>query len=513
MHNLTRAGVAMTSRLTQLSAATARRVWRLSWRLLALLAALCLTLTLGFTLYAVTELPTLQPWHKVRLHEEFTALHDSDLDFNGYLKLEDRLFDEMRAVQASWDQGNEELVYSRFNPASPLSRLAPGAPYNHSFRLTPAKPIGQALLIQGLTDSPYSMKTLADSLYARDFEVTVLRLPGHGTFPSMMTEMSLRDWTAAVRIAARDVATRTPANQPFYIGGYSTGGTLALQYTLDSLQNTELRRPDRVLLISPAITLVKLASISAFIDAFSIVPVPVLEKVRWQDIIPEYDPYKFNSFPINATRQVNRATKELQSSLARARDSGLIENMPPVVTWQSVVDSTVGPEGSANILYPSLKGAKNRLTLFDVNRHKALGSIQRPTARALIDRLMQNPRDYTLEIVGNCNANTLRACVLRLTPDNVKRTRETTLKWSDDVVSLTHVALPFPPNDPVYGYLPGSGKGGVPSIGSWLLRGESGATSVALGSLTRLRSNPFWALIDQEVGELVSTDTLATSRD
>jgi hypothetical protein len=53
----------------------------------------------------------------------------------------------------------------------------------------------------------------------------VLRLPGHGTLPSMMTQMHARDWVAAVRIAARDVASRTPPGQPFYIGGYSTGGT------------------------------------------------------------------------------------------------------------------------------------------------------------------------------------------------------------------------------------------------------------------------------------------------
>ena len=69
--------------------------------------------------------------------------------------------------------------------------------------------MGGALLVHGLTDSPYSMKALAESLQRRGFEVTVLRLPGHGTFPSMLTEMRYRDWVAAVRLAARDVAQRT----------------------------------------------------------------------------------------------------------------------------------------------------------------------------------------------------------------------------------------------------------------------------------------------------------------
>ena len=65
------------------------------------------------------------------------------------------------------------------------------------------------------------------------------------------------------------------------------------------------------------------------------VPLPVLEKVRWQEVEPEYDPYKFNSFPINAARQVNRATRALQSALSEARESGRIARMPPVITWQS----------------------------------------------------------------------------------------------------------------------------------------------------------------------------------
>ena len=54
--------------------------------------------------------------------------------------------------------------------------------------------------------------------------------------------------------------------------------------------------------------------------------------------------------------------------------------------------------------------------------------------------------------------------------------------------------------------MPGSGRNGIPSIGSWLLRGENGAVTLTLGSLTRLRSNPFWALIDSEIDALVTAD-------
>jgi hypothetical protein len=71
--------------------------------------------------------------------------------------------------------------------------------------------------------------------------------------------------------------------------------------------------------------------------------------------------------------------------------------------------------------------------------------------------------------------------------------------------------LPFPPNDPAYGVDPGSGRDGLPSIGSWLYRGEPGAVTVDLGSLTRPRSNPFWALINEDVGAAVNSDLTVKS--
>ncbi len=86
--------------------------------------------------------------------------------------------------------------------------------------------------------------------------------------------------------------------------------------------------------------------------------------------------------------------------------------------------------------------------------------------------------------------------------------RDTELEWPETLASVGHVALPFRANDPAYGLNPGSGRHGLPSIGTWLYRGESGAVTVDLGSLTRPRSNPFWALIDEDVGEVVDDDLI-----
>ena len=495
--------------IKRISFTAAKGSWRIAYRLVKWLLIVCLAIMLGFTMFAVSSLPSLQPWHTQRLAGEFKAYKDSDIDFDTYMRREAILFENMQTEIAGWDQTEEAFIYSRFNRASNFDRLAEGAPFNRSFRWTVANPKGHALLIHGLTDSPYSMKAMAETLHARGFDITVLRLPGHGTLPSMMTEMSLRDWNAAVRIAARDVASRTPPGQPFYLAGHSTGGTLSLQYALDALDDKSLRMPDRLLLMSPAINITKVAAVAGFIDFMSVVPIPVLEKVRWIDVMPEFDPYKFNSFTVNATRQVNRSARALRRSLADATESGRIANLPPVVTWQSAVDSTVGVAGAANVLYPALKGAKHRLVLFDVNRTRAFASVQRPQARATIQRLLQSSRGYTLDVVGNADQQSALVTVTRTAPDNSSTVIDTGLQWPGDVVSVGHVALPFPPNDPIYGFIPGSGHDGIPSIGSWLLRGENGAISISLGSLTRLRSNPFWPLISSDIDGFVTEDLAA----
>ena len=154
-------------------------------------------------------------------------------------------------------------------------------------------------------------------------------------------------------------------------------------------------------------------------------PIPLLEKVRWQNVNSEFDPYKFNSFPVNASRQVNRSTRALQESLLRARESGRIKQLPPIVTWQSVVDSTVGSLGVAETLYGHLDGADHRLVLFDVNRQRVLASVQRPQAGELIERLAQQTRRYELEIVGNANPDTAAINVRHLAPDGSESTRDT----------------------------------------------------------------------------------------
>ena len=82
------------------------------------------------------------------------------------------------------------------------------------------------------------------------------------------------------------------------------------------------------------------------------------------------------------------------------------------------------------------------------------------------------------------------------------------LRWPDAVLSLGHIAVPMPFDDPLYGLAPGAGAGGRHlTLGGPAPRGESGALVVPLGSLARLRSNPFFPVITRRLDEAVRADS------
>jgi alpha-beta hydrolase superfamily lysophospholipase len=492
-----------------------RRLIRILRRLVIWPIAVLAAAVAGFSAYAVLALEPLAPWHSLELKEEFEAQRDGRLDFAGLLALEGRLFDELRHAKLLRSGDPAEERSSRFSPASWVARLTGGpgnpdsgdvysAPYNRTFEFVPAERRGSALLIHGLTDAPYSMLALARRLHARGLHVVVLRLPGHGTVPAGQLRMTLEDWRAAVRIAARHAASLAAPDQPFYLGGFSTGGTLALTHAVESLGDATLRRPTRVLLVSPAIELPRIAVLTRIIDALAFLP--GLQAAHWQEILPEYDPYKYNSFAVNSTRQVLAATNALTRALDQAQAAGLLGKLPPVTAWQSVVDSTVGARGVFDSVFGRLAGEQHELVLFDVNRLAVFRSLETARIAGLPQLLPGLERPHTLTVVANRNDASEQVVMRRRTPGQAWTEIETGFAWPRSIVSVGHVALCFPPDDPVYGFMPGSGANGQPALGSLFLRGEAGALSLPLSMFTRLRSNPFFVLIANRVDEMLDAD-------
>ena len=75
------------------------------------------------------------------------------------------------------------------------------------------------------------------------------------------------------------------------------------------------------------------------------------------------------------------------------------------------------------------------------------------------------------------------------------------LAFPTDVFSLSHIALPFPVEDGLYGLAPDLREDFGVRLGALAPRGERGALVVSVDALTRLQSNPFMPYLLDRVRE------------
>jgi alpha-beta hydrolase superfamily lysophospholipase len=476
-------------------------------RWLAYLAGLALvvlaTIVLAFAMQA-RGYPDLRPWHRIVLAGEYRA--GAAATFDEYRALEGKLFAELRRRVLDDAAAADTHLLGRYNPKSLPSHLALDTEYNRSFELAPASPRGAVLLVHGLSDSPYSVRALAETFFGEGYYVLVLRMPGHGTLPTGLLDVRWRDWYGAVELAARYAAAKAGPGKPLYAGGHSTGAALVTLYSVRSLSDPSLPRPRRLFLVSPAIGITPWAALTNVAAGLSFVP--YFEKSKWVDVRPEYDPYKFNSFPVNAASQIHNLTRVLHRELLAAEKAGKLDGMPKVCAFQSVVDSTITAQEVVRGLLAHLPANGHELIAFDVNRREALQGLLSPGPLADVERLRNEPAlPFRLTIVGNRPDGSPRvAAFTREAGASEVRQEDLALEWPRGVFSVGHVSLPFPPDDPVYGLAPAAGGALGFNLGAVPARGEDGALVVPLGTFARLRSNPFFDVIRAKVVATLAAD-------
>jgi alpha-beta hydrolase superfamily lysophospholipase len=174
--------------------------------------------------------------------------------FADYMQREDRVFREVRDRIERTSAGSAAPPANRYDSRSRSSPSRIGSNGNRTYEIVPAGEIaGGALLIHGLTDSPYSMRAVGETLKASGYYGLALRMPGHGTVPAGLTTAVWEDWLAAVRVGVRHVRERIGPDQPLLLVGYSNGGALVLKYALDEVERGNGPRLTRLVLISPMI--------------------------------------------------------------------------------------------------------------------------------------------------------------------------------------------------------------------------------------------------------------------
>ncbi len=472
-------------------------VARMLARLAHALAGALVVLVVAFVV-VLERRPALSVWHQAKLDEEFTI--DSGIaDFTGYLALEERLFDQLeREVVAKVGTGPEEQL-NRFSKGS---RSDPGRwprSWNRSYEMPAEAPRASALLLHGLSDAPYSLRALAETLHGQGVSVLGLRVPGHGTAPSGLVHVRWEDMAAAAKLAARHLHARAP-EVPLFVVGYSNGGALAVEYTLSALRDAALPRPTGVVVLSPEIGVTELAVLAAWQRRLG--RLLGLDKLAWSSIVPEYDPFKYNSFAINAGDLAYRITGAIQDHLDALEEAGRVGEFPPLLAFQSSVDATVSAPALIEKLLGRLEPPAHELVLFDVDRIPKVEELLAKDPREIFEPLLErSDRGFTLTVVTNERSGSERV-VARTREhgksDDHEQVVEIDASWPDDVYSIGHLALPFSPLDPVYGGPRAPMSPGV-ALGNLVLRGESGVLRVAPKTLLRIHWNPFYDYVEARI--------------
>ncbi|MDO9519998.1 MAG: alpha/beta fold hydrolase [Pseudohongiella sp.] len=312
---------------------------------------------------------------------------DSDISFDDYL-------DSTRAQLAN----ALSVVYERAGPSPfgddyPLERtLQMRAPYE--IREAPLCGTGEPrtgyLLIHGLTDSPYLLSAVARSLAGRS-PCSVVRsvlLPGHGTVPGDSLKVHRDEWRQITRYGVDSFRGRV---NELYLVGYSAGATLAVEYADQNRDDSFLAG---LVLMSPAMALpdpnVRFAPyVRWFMD--------------WLGTERERDAAKYETLAINAGAEFYLLVRELGWRQMQALEL-------PVFMVVSGVDATVDVSAAADFFCE--KAPRNR-------RHL----------------LWYSSANDASEQLTNCGGISVESIV-----DTEHR-----------IVSVSHVGITIPGNDPHYG--------------------------------------------------------------
>ena len=458
----------------------------------------------GMRAYEAWRSP-LYLWHTY-VPEELTEDEMDAADLEAYLKREEELFEGVRKNVTEKLPPEARIGSNRFYEGSTVYPPSLSENWNRTYVLYPEGEIkGAAIFLHGLTDAPYSLRHIARRYRERGFVAVGMRMPAHGTVPAALTDTSWEEWMAATRLAVRAARKLGGEGKPLHIVGFSNGGALAMKYALDCLEDVSLPRADRLVLISPMIGITRFARFAGLAGVPSFFP--AFARSAWLSVLPEFNPFKYNSFPVNGATQSSRLTRALQSQIARASQRDSFLELPPILTFQSVMDYTVSTPAIMYGLYARLPGNGSELVLFDVNQATLFSPLMRSASGSVLSRLMPPfPQLFDISVVGNASPDDVYTVSTTTRSGTAKpEVRELFIRYPRDIFSMSHLSLPFPMDDALYGMTPPPGsykKFGV-NLGTLAARGERGALVVNLDSLFRTTSNPFFPYLMERIDSVI----------
>jgi alpha-beta hydrolase superfamily lysophospholipase len=297
--------------------------------------------------------------------------------------------------------------------------------------------VGAVVLLHGLTDSPYSLRHIAQRYVEEGYVAVAIRMPGHGTVPGGLAAVEWEQWTAATRLSVREARRLAGPSVPLHVIGFSNGGALAMKYALEAASDKTLARPDKIILIAPMIGITSLARFAGVMGWPAVFP--RFAKAAWLGVVPEFNPFKYNSFPVNGARQSSLVARALQQNIAQYASQGRLGELAPVLTFQSVVDFTVSTRAIVDALYVNLPSNGSELVLFDINRNTKFGPLLPRNTETVLARLLPDaPRTFRTTVITNVSPDS--AEVVELVTEAGATTQESRvlgLTYPREVFSLS----------------------------------------------------------------------------
>ena len=252
------------------------------------------------------------------------------------------------------------------------------------------------------------------------------------------------------------------------------------------------------MLISPMIGITRFARFAGLAGLPAIFP--AFAKAAWLSVLPEFNPFKYNSFPVNGARQSYLLTSALQQQITRLAGEKRLDRLAPLLTFQSIIDFTVSTRAIISALYAQLPSNGSELVLFDLNRNAKFGQLLRTASDTALTRLLPAPpRLFRATIIANANADSSEV-VERVTEAGAvtEQSRALGLSYPPGVYSLSHVALPFPISDSLYGMQPDPAENFGVNLGAVAAARRAGHADRQPGCVASHVLEPLLPLHDRE---------------
>ena len=308
------------------------------------------------------------------------------------------------------------------------------------------------LLIHGLLDSGYTMNVLGEFLQKKCFAVEIILLPGHGTVPGDLLNVTAQDWIDSVHYGVTQL-DRLVQNK--YIMGYSLGGLLAVN---------EIEQDPKVfkaaILFGPALELH--TQYQPMIPAVYWLS-RVIPRLQWLAFFGDHINVRYESYPLNPVYQIVKLITQVNQKLAQQPLT------LPVFMQQSADDMTIDPWANLNLF----EDDDNHLSTLLWYAESHVNKVDKDKRIKYIDAVLPDQR----------------------------------------ILDMSHLSYLMPANDPIYG-LHGSYRDclyyteGTPDwrqcrTGTDNYLGETTPENVRAHVLQRLTFNPFQPLLFEELGKFL----------